>query len=301
MYKKIIMAHEHHHHEEVKNIKVAFFLNLFFTLLEIVGGFFTNSMAILSDAVHDLGDCLSLGLAWYFQKISVKGSDSSYSYGYKRFSLMGAVINSIVLTVGSILILTKSIPRIFHPEETHAAGMFLLAIVGVLVNGFAFFRLKKGGTLNEKVVSLHFLEDVLGWVAILVGAVIIYFFKVPFIDPVLSVGIALFVLFNVYKNIRETLHIILQGIPADIDIAEISKHLQHFKGIEDIHDLHVWSVDGNYNILTVHVVMNKSLELEKIKELKGFIRNSLKEKGIQHATIEFETTDERCDFEKGCN
>jgi cobalt-zinc-cadmium efflux system protein len=294
------MAHEHHH-EDVKNIKTAFFLNLFFTLFEIVGGFFTNSVAILSDAVHDLGDCLSLGLAWYFQKISSKGSDSSYSYGYKRFSLMGAIINSIVLTVGSILILTKAIPRIFHPEETHAEGMFLLAIVGVLVNGVAFFRLKKGGTLNEKVVSLHFLEDVLGWVAILVGAGIMYFFNIPVIDPVLSVGIGLFILFNVYKNIRETLHIILQGIPADIDIADISEQLQQFKGIEDIHDLHVWSVDGNYNILTVHIVMNKSLEMAEITKLKELIRNSLKQKGIQHATIEFETADERCDFEQGCD
>ena len=294
------MAHEHHH-SDVKNIKTAFFLNLFFTMFEIVGGFYTNSMAILSDAVHDLGDCLSLGLAWYFQKISNKGSDNSYSYGYKRFSLMGAIINSIVLTVGSILILTKAIPRIFHPESTHASGMFLLAIVGVLVNGVAFFRLKKGGSLNEKVVSLHFLEDVLGWVAILIGAGIMYFFNVPVIDPVLSVGIALFVLFNVYKNIRETLHIILQGIPADIDIAEISDQLQQFKGIEDIHDLHVWSVDGNYNILTVHIVMNKSLELVEITKLKELIRNSLKVNGIQHATIEFETTDERCDFEQGCD
>ena len=294
------MAHEHHH-EEVKNIKVAFFLNLFFTLLEIVGGFFTNSMAILSDAVHDLGDCLSLGLAWYFQKVSGKGSDSSYSYGYKRFSLMGAVINSIVLVVGSIFILSAAIPRIFHPEKTQAAGMFFLAIVGVLVNGIAFIRLKKGSSLNEKVVSLHFLEDVLGWVSILVGAVIMYFFNAPFIDPILSVGIACFVLFNVFKNIRQTLHIILQGIPADIDIDELSAELQQFKGIEDIHDLHVWSVDGNYNILTVHVVMNKTLESDKITELKRKIRNSLKQKGIQHATIEFETSDERCDFEKGCD
>ena len=294
------MAHEHHH-EEVKNIKVAFFLNLFFTLLEIVGGFFTNSMAILSDAVHDFGDCLSLGLAWYFQKVSGKGSDSSYSYGYKRFSLMGAVINSIVLIVGSIFILSAAIPRIFHPEKTQAAGMFFLAIVGVLVNGIAFIRLKKGSSLNEKVVSLHFLEDVLGWVSILVGAVIMYFFNAPFIDPILSVGIACFVLFNVFKNIRQTLHIILQGIPADIDIDELSAELQQFKGIEDIHDLHVWSVDGNYNILTVHVVMNKALESDKITELKGKIRNSLKQKGIQHATIEFETSDERCDFEKGCD
>jgi len=294
------MAHEHHHHD-VKNIKVAFFLNLFFTLLEIVGGFFTNSMAILSDAVHDLGDCLSLGLAWYFQKIANKGSDSSYSYGYKRFSLLGAIINSIVLTVGSIFILTEAIPRIFHPEKTQAVGMFLLAFVGILVNGLAFLRLKHGSSLNEKVVSLHFLEDILGWIAILVGAVLIYFFNILFIDPVLSVGIALYVLFNVYKNIRETLHIILQGIPADIDVAEITENLQQFKGIEHIHDLHVWSVDGNYNILTVHVVTNKSLEIEKITELKSKIRNSLKQKGIQHATIEFETTDERCDFENGCD
>ena len=294
------MAHEHHH-EDVKNIKVAFFLNLFFTLFEIVGGFLTNSMAILSDAVHDFGDCLSLGLAWYFQKVSNKGSDSSYSYGYKRFSLMGAIINSIVLIVGSIFILIAAIPRIFHPETTHAAGMFFLAIVGVIVNGIAFIRLKKGSSLNEKVVSLHFLEDVLGWVAILLGAGIMYFFNLPFIDPVLSVGIALFVLSNVNKNIRQTLHIILQGIPADIDIEEVSKQLQEFKGIEDIHDLHVWSVDGTYNILTVHVVLNKLLETDKITELKGEIRNSLKQKGIQHATIEFETSGERCDFEAGCD
>ena len=294
------MGHEHHH-EEVKNIKVAFFLNLFFTLLEIAGGFFTNSMAILSDAVHDLGDSLSLGLAWYFQKVSNKGSDSSYSYGYKRFSLLGAIINSIVLVVGSIFILTAAIPRIFHPEKTQAAGMFFLAIVGVLINGIAFLRLKRGSSINEKVVSLHFLEDVLGWVSILIGSVIMYFFNAPFIDPILSVGIAFFVLSNVYKNIRQTLHIILQGIPDNVDIEEISQQLQEFKGVEDIHDLHVWSVDGNYNILTVHVVLNKLLEKDKITELKGRIRNSLKQKGIQHATIEFESKDEHCDFEGCCD
>jgi len=294
------MGHEHHH-EDVKNIKVAFFLNLFFTLFEIAGGFFTNSMAILSDAVHDLGDCLSLGMAWYFQKISRKRSDNSFSYGYKRFSLLGAIINSIVLTVGSIFILTEAIPRIFHPEKTQAAGMFFLAIVGVLVNGLAFFRLKKGSSLNEKVVSLHFLEDVLGWVAILVGAIIMYFFNVPLIDPVLSVGIAIFILFNVYKNIRQTLHIILQGIPVDIDVAELTEQLQQFKGIENVHDLHVWSVDGNYNVLTIHIVMVNSLDIQEITELKVKIRNSLKLKGIQHATIEFETRDEQCDFEKGCD
>lgn len=299
------MAHDHnnhhdHHHSDVKNIKVAFFLNLGFTLLEIVGGFLTNSIAILSDAVHDLGDSVSLGLAWYFQKMAKKGSDTSYSYGYKRFSLLGAIINSIVLVAGSIFILTAAIPRIFHPQETHAAGMFFLAIVGVIVNGAAVLRLKKGNSINEKVVSLHMLEDVMGWTAILVGSVIMYFFDVPVIDPIMSVGIACFVLYNVYKNIRHSLRIILQGIPTEVNITDISTHIDEFEGVESVHDLHVWSVDGMYNVLTVHVVLNNALEMEKMAELKVQIRESLREKGIQHATIEFETTDEKCTFEKCC-
>jgi cobalt-zinc-cadmium efflux system protein len=288
----------HHDHSDVKNIKAAFFLNLFFTIFEIAGGFFTNSMAILSDAVHDFGDCVSLGLAWYFQKMTRKASDNSFSYGYKRFSLLGAIINSIVLVVGSIFILSSAIPRIFHPEKAQAEGMIILAIVGVLVNGAAVFRLKKGNTINEKVVSLHFLEDVLGWLAILLGAVVMHFFNLPVIDPLLSVGIALFVLSNVYKNIRQTLHIILQGIPDEVDITEISELLQQFKGIDDIHDLHVWSVDGNYNVLTVHAVVGDTLPMEKLAELKTEIRESLQIKGIQHATIEFETENEKCVFEK---
>jgi len=237
--------HSHHHnHSDVKNIKAAFFLNLFFTLVEIVGGFFTNSIAIISDAIHDLGDCLSLGLAWYFQKVAKKGSDTSYSYGYKRFSLLGAIINSIVLVTGSVLILTVAIPRIIHPEATKTTGMFFLAIVGVLVNGAAVFRLKKGNSINERVVSLHLLEDVLGWLAILVGSIVMHFFDVPVLDPIMSVGIACFVLYNVFKNMRQSLRIILQGIPAEVDMTDIATHLQQFDGVESVHDLHVWSVDG---------------------------------------------------------
>ena len=291
--------HSHEHaHDDIKNIKVAFFLNFAFTIFEIVGGFFTNSIAILSDAVHDLGDCLSLGMAWYFQKKAKQGSNKSYSYGYKRFSLLGAIINSIVLIVGSILILTVAIPRLFQPQETHAGGMFLLAIVGILVNGAAVFRLKKGHSINEKVVYLHLLEDVLGWAAILVGSIIMYFFNIPIIDPIMSVGIALFVLTNVYKNVRQSLHIILQGIPVEVDVTDISDHLQQFVEIENVHDLHVWSIDGTYNVLTIHVVLSKSLTLDKLVGLKEKIRRSLQEKGIQHVTIEFENLDENCTFEK---
>jgi len=293
--------HGHHHdHTDVTNIKAAFLLNLFFTIIEIIGGFLTNSIAILSDAIHDFGDCLSLGLAWYFQKVAKKGSDTSYSYGYKRFSLLGAIINSIVLVTGSILILTVAIPRIIHPEGANTAGMFWLAILGVLVNGAAVFRLKKGKSINERVVSLHLLEDVLGWLAILVGSIVMHFFDIPVLDPIMSVGIACFVLFNVFRNVRQSMRIILQGIPYEVNITDVSAHLLRFKGVESIHDLHVWSVDGTYNVLTVHIVLNNVMEMEKLAELKAEIRDSLQEIGIQHATIEFETSNEHCCFEKCC-
>lgn len=301
------MAHEHnhthnhdHHHADVKNISVAFFLNLSFTILEVIGGLFTNSIAILSDAVHDLGDSFSLGLAWYFQKMAKKGSSKTYSYGYKRFSLLGAIINSIVLVVGSVFILSEAIPRLFHPEKTYAEGMFVLAIVGILVNGAAVFRLKKGESINEKVVSLHLLEDVLGWAAILVGSIIMYFFDAPIIDPLMSIGISIFVLVNVYKNVRQSLHIILQGIPDEFDITEISNWLKENNEVEDIHDLHIWSIDGNYNILTVHIVLKNNSSFEKVTDIKNKIRQLLQQKGIQHSTIEFETSDENCVLEKCC-
>jgi len=309
--KKRIMAHQHthdhshahqHNHGDVKNIKAAFFLNLVFTIIEIVGGAYTNSVAILSDAIHDLGDSLSLGLAWYFQKISQKGSDKSYSYGYKRFSLLGALINSIVLITGSILILNTAIPRIFHPAATKTEGMFLLAIVGVIVNGIAAFRLTKGSSINERVVSLHLLEDVLGWLAILIGSVVMYFWDVPVLDPLMSIGIACFILFNVFRNVKQTLHILLQGTPDEIDLQKISEDLvANLSEIDSVHDVHAWSVDGNYNVMTVHVVLKAEANMHLQSEMKDKIRALLNEEGIQHVTIEFETNDESCRFENCCS
>ncbi|NDV46430.1 cation transporter [Paludibacter sp. 221] len=294
------MAHNHNHshdHKDVKNIKVAFFLNLSFTIIEIIGGILTNSIAILSDAIHDLGDSLSLGLAWYFQRLAKRGRTNSYSYGYKRFSLLGAIINSIVLVVGSVYILSEAIPRIFSPQETHAGGMFILAIFGVVVNGAAVLRLRKGSSINERVVSLHLLEDVLGWAAILVGSVVMYFFDVPIIDPILSIAIACFVFYNVFRNIRQTMRIVLQGIPENIDMEHVVKAIEQIKDVENIHDLHVWSMDGEYNILTVHVTLKEALAMDKLVGLKIEIRSLLNKENIQHATIEFETLDEQCVFE----
>jgi len=289
------MSHDHDH--ATANIKVAFFLNLGFTLIEIVGGLYTNSLAILSDALHDLGDSLSLGLSWYFQKLSKKGRTSTFSYGYKRFSLLGAIINSIVLVMGSGIILTQAIPQLFAPEETNAQGMFYLAIFGIVVNGAAVLKLRKGDSINEKVVSLHLLEDVLGWIAVLIGSIIMIFTDAPFIDPLLSILIAVFVLYNVYKNLRKSFLIILQGIPNQLNIQEIRMKLKDIKAITGIHDCHAWSMDGNYNVLTIHLVVDNDYKLSEQIAIKRAVKDILKEESYDHITLEFENQDENCELE----
>ena len=296
------MGHNHdqdHHHHATGNLKVAFFLNLAFTIVEIVGGLYTNSLAILSDALHDLGDSLGLGLSWYFQKLSKKGRTSSFSYGYKRFSLLGAVVNSVVLVVGSIIILSKAIPQLFNPSQANAEGMMYLAILGIVVNGAAVLKLRKGESLNEKVVSLHLLEDVLGWVAVLFGSVIMIFWNAPFIDPLLSILISLFILYNVYRNLKRSLLIILQGTPSEVSIGDIQDKLKSIKSVIGVHDCHVWSMDGNYNVLTVHLVLDKNYELAEQVALKARVKEVLKDESISHITIEFESQNEVCEM-KDC-
>ena len=289
--------HDHSHNQKEGNVKVAFFLNLSFTIIEIIGGLYTNSLAILSDALHDLGDSLSLGLSWYFQKLSKKGRTKKFSYGYKRFSLLGAIINSIVLVAGSIFILTKAIPELFNPGETNVQGMLYLAILGIVVNGAAVLKLRKGESLNEKVVSLHLLEDVLGWVAVLIGSIIMMYTDAPFIDPLLSVLISLFVLYNVYKNLRKSMLVILQGIPEEVSLEDIKEKLKDISEITDVHDNHVWSMDGEYNILTIHLQLDQDYKLSEQAKLKEKVRSQLKAESINHITIEFEGQDENCELE----
>lgn len=290
-------SHSHNHsHNSDGNIGIAFFLNFAFTVIELIGGVFTNSVAIISDAVHDLGDCLSLGLAWYFQRLSKKGSTQKYTYGYKRFSLLGAIINAVVLVAGSIYILSEAIPRLWKPQDTNAAGMLVLALIGITMNGAAVLRTRKASSLNERVVSLHLLEDVMGWVAVLAGSVIMHFTGLKIIDPLLSIVIAGIVLVNVFKNIREVLPILLQCTPADINFDHIIKTLKEIEPVSGIHDLHIWSLDEDYKVLTAHVTLNQSLPMSDLARLKNKIRNILNQDYIQHATIEFEMPDESCEF-----
>ncbi|PKV76247.1 cation diffusion facilitator family transporter [Pontibacter ramchanderi] len=290
-------GHGHHHHHGGDNIKVAFFLNLSFTVIEVFGGLWINSMAILSDALHDLGDSLSLGLAWYFERLSRKGSDQQFSYGYKRFSLLGAVINSVVLLLGSGIVLWVSVPRLFNPEPVHAPGMIGFAILGVLVNGAAAFRLNKGESLNERVAMLHLLEDVLGWAAVLVGGILLYFFDWPIIDPLLSVLITGFILYNVVRNLRKGLQILLQGTPANISLQEVRRRLELLPEVRSVHDLHLWTLDGLSHVLTLHAVVGNNLNLEEAHEVKQRIRGAMQDAQIDHVTVELEMPGQECSQE----
>lgn len=289
--------HSHGHDHSEGNIKIAFLLNLTFTVIEIIGGLYTNSLAILSDALHDLGDSLSLGLSWYFQRLSKKGRSPKFSFGYKRFSLLGAIINSIVLVVGSVVVLSHALPQLWHPEKTDAQGMLYLAILGVVVNGLAVFRLRKGDSLNEKVVSLHLLEDVLGWVAVLIGSLIMMYFDAPIIDPILSILITAFVLFNVYKNIKESMRIILQGTPTDVTVEELEDKINSVDKVLSTHDCHLWSMDGTYHILTAHVVLDKNYNLEELSPIKRQIFDEVAKFNIKHSTLSFELESEICELE----
>lgn len=292
------MAQDHDHsghHHETGNIKVAFFLNLAFTIIEIIGGFWTNSMAILSDALHDLGDSLSLGVSWYLQNYSKKGPDYKFSFGYSRFSLLGALINSIVLLGGSVLILSRAIPRIFNPEPVNAKGMIVFAVLGIFINGAAVLRLRKGKSLNEKVVTWHLLEDVLGWVVVLVGSIILNFKDLPIIDPLLSVGITIYILYNVVKNLKKVMNVFLQGVPEDISIEEIEKLVEEKTEALSVHHTHIWTIEGERNMLSTHVKIPDSYSSQNIINLKKNIRKLLSEKEIEHITVEIEFESEECE------
>jgi cobalt-zinc-cadmium efflux system protein len=287
--------HKHNHNYPQENrIRLAFFLNISFAIVEIIGGVFTNSVSIISNALHDLGDSLSLGLAWYFQRLSGRERDTQFSFGYKRFSVLGALINSLVLLTGSILIIIEAVPRIFHPEQIHARGMLFLALVGITVNGIAALRLKKGDSVNEKVISLHLLEDVMGWTAVLIVSIVMNFYSLPLLDPLLSLLITIYILWNVWCNLKSTLRIFLQATPEASRIADIENQLLAIPEVTGIHDLHLWSMDGLYHVLTVHVTVADNMTLGDTRQLKQDIRIRMEGLGIEHTTVEIEQEDELC-------
>ncbi|HHU56575.1 MAG TPA: cation transporter [Acholeplasmataceae bacterium] len=290
--------HDHNHSHATKNISVAFFLNIFFTIIEMIGGFLTNSYAIISDALHDLGDSFSLGISWFLEKVSKKKPDRRYTFGYKRFSLLGALINSIILLFGSLFIIINAIPRFFNPEDVNTEGMIAFAILGILFNGLAVLLLHKEKSLNAKAITLHLLEDVLGWVAVLVISIFLLFIYIPILDTILSVLIAIYILYHVIKNLIAIFVVFLQAVPKHLSIDEIETEVKKFPLVTSIHHIHIWTLDGEKNFLSAHVTVKDNATSDDIIELKRKIKDLICLKDVCHSTIEIEYEKEICLDEK---
>ncbi len=285
------MGHNHSHdHSHTENITTAFFLNLIFVVVEIIGGLLTNSIAILSDALHDFGDCLSLATAWFLQKKSTKSRDKKYSYGYKRFSLLGAIFLSGILSLSSVIVIVESIKRIINPQVVNEQGMILISIFGIVINGIAALKVKRGSSLNERAVYIHIIEDVLGWVCVLIVGIVMLFIELPILDPILSISLSVWVLVNVYRNIRSVFKVLLQSVPDTVSIDTVIERLNEINGVVSIHDLHIWSLDGESHVMTIHIVTSKSDNTQ----IKQEIVEIVKKFNITHTTIEFESPNYIC-------
>jgi cobalt-zinc-cadmium efflux system protein len=274
--------------ERENRVRLAAFFNIAFTILELMGGLWTNSLAILSDALHDFGDSVALLVSWLFERGARKIPDISKTFGYQRLSLFSALFSASILIGGSLVIIFQAIPRFFNPELVNAFGMMGISVIGILFNGVGFFMLRKGESLNEKVLSWHLLEDVLGWGGILVGGVIIYFWKIYILDPIMTITLTTFILYNVTKNLREAINILLQGVPKHIDIKTVKRDLLKIKGVIGLHDIHIWSLEGETDVFTAHVILDAE-SLKMPEPTKKIIKETLRKYHIEHSTIELES------------
>ena len=291
----------HHHHHAGGNLKVAFWLNISFTILEGVGGVWVNSMAILSDALHDLGDSLALGIAWFLEGQSRKGPSKLFTFGRQRFSLLGALLNSLILITGSIIVISEAIPRLMNPEPSYAPGMLGLAILGILINGAAVLKLSASSSLNERMVRIHLMEDVLGWAAVLIVSIVLLFVDWYILDPLLSLGITAYILIGVFKNLRSTLVILLQGSPDSLELSTIEEALLELPQVHSLHHTHLWTLDGENHVFTSHAVLCNIESLEDISGAKIAINETLVQFSLSHFTVATELDGEPCQLKEGAH
>ena len=278
-----------------KNILLAFILNLAFSVFEFVGGIFTGSVAIVSDAVHDMGDAASIGISYFLEKKSKKQPDEKYTYGYARFSVLGSVITTVILLFGSVMVIFNAVNRIIEPTEINYNGMIIFAIIGTSINFVAAFLTRDGKSLNQKAVNLHMIEDVLGWVVVLLGAIVMRFTDFALIDPIMSIGVAVFILVHAIKNLKEAIDLFLEKTPHGITIQEMREHIAQLEGVLDVHHIHIWSMDGQAHYATMHIATNADAH-----QIKEKIRAEAREHGISHVTLELESEGEPC-HEKNCS
>ena len=278
---------KHHHHKKAgENLAFVFFMNLTFNIIVILGGLATNSMAILADCIHDMSDTISIALAWALEKVAQKDSTDKYSYGYQRFSILGAVIISVFVIFMAFVILSEAIPRLFSPEGVDAGGMLIVAIVGLVFKSISVHRLHKGETFNEKAILFHQLGDVFEWVAILILSLVLMFWDgAPYLDPFVSIGIALWLIFNLGRNLYKSIEVLLQKTPDNFDVDDFKSQILAIEGVLQIEDFHIWSLDGIDSVMTLKVDVDFDRDVEGIKKEIYSISNRYH---VVDITIEFD-------------
>lgn len=277
----------HHHHKKAgENLAFVFFMNLAFNIIVIIGGLATNSMAILADCIHDMSDTISIALAWALEKVAQKDSTDSYSYGYQRFSILGAVIISIFVIIMAFVILSEAIPRLFSPEAVDAEGMLMVAVVGIIFKSISVYRLHEGETFNEKAILFHQLGDVFEWVAILILSLVLMFWDgAPYLDPFVSIGIALWLIFNLGRNLYRSVEVLLQKTPKNFDVDDFTVQILAIDGVNEIDDFHIWSLDGIDSVMTLKVDVDFGRDVGEIKKEIYSISNRYH---VVDITIEFD-------------
>lgn len=277
-----------------RNILIAFILNLGFSMFEFIGGTITNSIAIISDSIHDIGDSLSIGISYFLEKKSKRKPDDKYTYGYARFSVLGSLITTMILIIGSIFVIISAINRFINPIDINYNGMILIAVIGVIINFLAAYFTRDKGSLNQQSVNLHMLEDVLGWIIVLIGSIVMKFTNIKIIDSILSILVAIFIFISALKNLKIIIDLFLEKTPKGINITELKQNILKINGVKDIHHIHIWSLDGYNNYATIHIVVG-----EKSKDIKKLVREELTKHNIIHTTIELENASDEC-INKSC-
>ena len=262
---------------------LAFFLNLSYAIVEFIAGGIFGSSAVLADSVHDLGDAIAIGVSAFLETISNREEDSHYTLGYKRFSLLGALVTAVILMTGSVLVILENITKLFHPQPVNDEGILWLGIIAVSINVLASLVVRKGKTKNESILSLHFLEDTLGWVAVILMAIVLRFTDGYILDPLLSLVISFFILSKAIPRFWSTLKIFLDAVPEGVDIQQVKSDLEQLDHVASINQLNLWTMDGLEKNAIVHVCLKKVEHMEVCKEA---IRAMLKDYGFQNITIE---------------
>lgn len=277
-----------------ENIKIAFLLNLAFSIVEAIGGILTNSISIISDSLHNLGDSITIGINYIFEKKSKKLPNKEYSYGYLRYTMLGSLIASFILLVGSVIIIYNVVPRLIKPLSVNYDAMIIFGIFGLLINLYATIKIIRSKDKDKKI-NTHMIEDTVIWLFILTGSICIKMFDLVIIDPILSLLIAVYILYQVYKYMKNIYNIFMEKVPKNVKIDEIKKDIESNENIDNVHHIHIWSMDGVNNYMTAHIHLNKILNEEEIIKTKNDVKNKLKEDKINHITLEVEYFNEKCD------